>query len=381
MLPSSSSVSQIQQFVRAQQGVIEVARTSPDQLLLTVGERVQATVTGQLPNGRFAVLVKDQLLDLNLPSNTQPGEQLELVVASKDPKLTFVLAQNNPQAQGTPLKGEVAFSQTAKLLGELVPKQEGGLARPATLLQAEPLFEGVPQTDKLAATLASRLAESGLFYESHQAEWVNGERQLAALLKEPQAKLATDSRPLQANVATPNQVDAEENTLLAGKTSLAQASLSLPESAAKNESIQQAVARAMAEIGQAKGAEQHVKHLVQQQLALLENNPLLWQGQAWPGQELTWQTELKNEGERLSYEYEQNKVWQTRLDLSLPHMGEIGVVTIFREGKFELRFEVAKEETSQLVKQHQMLLAERFALAGLTISATQVFMSLDEKDT
>ena len=40
-----------------------------------------------------------------------------------------------------------------------------------------------------SGTLAQTLAGSGLFYESHQAEWVAGRRELAQIRQEPQARL------------------------------------------------------------------------------------------------------------------------------------------------------------------------------------------------
>lgn len=160
MLPSNPAVSLVQNYLRSQQGVIEVAKPTPDQLALTVGERVQATVTGQLPNGRFAVLIKDQLLDLNLPRNTQPGELLELVVAAKEPRLAFLLSQSqNPRPEQQQATG-VALSQVGKQLGEML---NGAGSKVATLQQQAPLFEEMPEPAQLAQQLATRLTESGLF--------------------------------------------------------------------------------------------------------------------------------------------------------------------------------------------------------------------------
>ncbi|HDV8354390.1 TPA: flagellar hook-length control protein FliK, partial [Burkholderia vietnamiensis] len=48
-----------------------------------------------------------------------------------------------------------------------------------------------PPTAALRAALAQAVSESGLFYESHLAQWLAGQRPLAALMREPQARLAT----------------------------------------------------------------------------------------------------------------------------------------------------------------------------------------------
>ncbi|HDR9394372.1 TPA: flagellar hook-length control protein FliK, partial [Burkholderia multivorans] len=43
----------------------------------------------------------------------------------------------------------------------------------------------------LRAALAQAVGESGLFYESHLAQWFAGQRPLATLLREPQARIAS----------------------------------------------------------------------------------------------------------------------------------------------------------------------------------------------
>jgi len=345
MIPGNPTVSQLQNFLRAQQGVVEAVRTSPDQLLLTVGERVQATVTAQLPSGRFAVLIKDQLLDMNLPRNTQPGEKMELTVASKDPRLTFVLT---PQAAAQPgAQQSVALSQAAQRLADLFLGKN--VPSNATVQQSTPLFEGEPQPAQLAGQLASRLSESGLFYESHQAQWVQGQRALHVLLREPQAQL----QPSPSSPTQPSQSPAPTNANAAAETRpnvLAAEKPALPQ----------------AEVAVA------ANRLVQQQLAVLEDKPLLWLGQAWPGQPLRWETELENERDPEQPDLEAAQVWQTRLDLDLPRLGELGVNATLRQGQFQLRFAALKPETRELLQQNLALLSEHFAAAGLPLASAQI---------
>lgn len=351
MLPSNPAVSLVQNYLRSQQGVIEVAKPTSDQLLLTVGERVQAMVTDQLPNGRFAVLIKDQLLDLNLPRNTQPGEQLELTVLSKDPKLTFSFSGQQPtQTAPQASVSGATLSPAAKILGEMLA-QPGGQAKTANVQQAQPLFEGRPQPSLLAGLLATRLAESGLFYESHQAEWVSGARTLQTLLREPQASMQ------QAGAGTAAQ---------GGQSAQAAAVPEMPDRIAE--------LRLGGELRQSAEPlpDQAVRQLVQQQLALLENNPLVWQGQAWPGQPLRWQLELENEREADDAQSEPVQVWQTRLDMNLPHLGQVGVVASLREGRFYLNFEAENAQTRDRLQRGQPILMDRFAAAGLSLESTQV---------
>lgn len=373
MLPNSTAVTLVQNFLRAQQGLVEVAKpTSADQLLVTVGERVQATVTDQLPNGRFAVLIKDQLLDLNLPRNTQPGDQLELTVVAKEPKLTFGLSDQTPAPKNQASSTGVALSQTGKMLGELLVRSDGQ-GKAANVQQAQPLFEGKPQPAQLASQLASRLAESGLFYESHQAEWVTGDRSLQTLLREPQARL------LSPEVDQGNQAQSKE---VRDTSSHSDSSLRLPvQFKQPAETVQQStrvISDARLTPDQLQHPEQAVRHLVQQQLELVENHPLIWQGQAWPGQPLRWALELENERQADAPETEPSRVWQTRLDLDLPRLGAVAVTANMRDGQFSLRFEAKNPETVGMLQINQQVLAERFAAAGLTLASSLVQPHVDE---
>lgn len=376
MLPNSSAVSLVQNFLRTQEGVIEVATpTSPDQALVTVGERVQATVTDQLPNGRFAVLIKDQLLDLNLPSNTQPGDKLDLVVLAKNPGLTFGLSD---QSQTPALKSSgnnVALSQTGKLLGDLLVRADGQ-GKVADLQQTQPLFEGTPQPAKLAGQLATRLAESGLFYESHQAEWVSGDRSLQTLLREPQARLLSPAAG--QNVQTQSPGGGHASAPVGSDAMQMQSAQQGRGADVELPLVPRNPGDTQLAMEQIKSPEQVVRHLAQQQLELVENHPLVWQGEAWPGQPLRWKLELENERQPEAQSAEPVRVWQTRLDLNLPRLGAVSVVANLRNGQFDLRFEAQDPATISLLQTKQPVLADRFAAAGLPLTSSLVQRHVDE---
>ena len=355
MLPGNTASTLLSQYLRGQQGVLEAVKLAPDDIRLTVGEKVQATVTNQLPNGRFAVLVKDQLLDLNLPRNTQPGEKLDLTVVSKSPTLTFSLALQDAKptlAQGP----NVALSKGAMLLSEVLSKPSDGKA--AVLQQAQPLFSGKPDTGQLAGQLAGRLTESGLFYESHQAEWVSGQRPLQSLLREPQANFSSSS-PAQFNEANSLAMsgDSQESSDVAANLANKIQDLSLQTALKKLDDIP---------------PEQAMRQLVRQQVDLLEQRPLIWQGNAWPGQPLQWQLELQNEQEQQAELPTEQRQWQTKLELTLPKLGALGVVATMVQGQFSLRFNAVDEKTVSLIQTHRVDLMQRFEAAGLTLVKSQV---------
>ncbi|MBM9888101.1 MULTISPECIES: flagellar hook-length control protein FliK [Deefgea] len=340
----------LSQYLRGQQGVVEAVKLSPDDIRLTVGEKVQATVTNQLPNGRFAVLIKDQLLDLNLPRNTQPGEKLDLTVVAKSPTLTFSLATQPPVLPQAP---NVELSKGAALLNEVLTKSADG--KVAVLQQTLPLFSGKPDTTQLAGQLAGRLAESGLFYESHQAEWVTGQRPLQTLLREPQASFNLSNAHLESKTSTESPPTEFKDlvTNLASKTQ----DIALQAALKKADDLP---------------PEQAMRQLVRQQVDLLEQRPLVWQGNAWPGQPLKWELELQNEQEHQAEFNAEQRQWQTSLDLALPKLGAVGVVATMVQGQFSLNFKAADEQTAALIKTHQADLMQRFEAAGLSLIKSQV---------
>ncbi|WP_293932468.1 flagellar hook-length control protein FliK [Iodobacter sp.] len=344
MLPGSSPISLVQHYLKAQEGVVEVTRIAPDDVRYTVGERVQATVTGLLPNGRYAVLIKDQLLDLNLPRNTEPGEKLDLTVVTGNPKLTFTLTGAGAQPA---LPQEMALSQGARFLASLLGKGE---AKPevAQLSSAAALFDGAPDTEKLAAKLSQGLADSGLFYESHQAEWVNGERPLQSLLREPQAGLAKPAA--NGTEAKTENTDKTNSTLLAKDTQLAEKAAQAPDAA--------------------------LRSLVQQQLDVLEQRPVVWTGQAWPGQPLRWEVESENERQAGRGQDEEQRSWQTRLNLQLPALGGLNIVAVLHNGEFALRFE-ASAQTAEKIRAETKNLQNRFEAAGLTLASSLVVVNAE----
>ncbi|MCA3861626.1 MAG: flagellar hook-length control protein FliK, partial [Burkholderia sp.] len=65
----------------------------------------------------------------------------------------------------------------------------------------------------LRAALAQAVSESGLFYESHLAQWLAGQRPLAALMREPQARLATVLAPADPDAASHDSTDVLDELL------------------------------------------------------------------------------------------------------------------------------------------------------------------------
>ncbi|MBM3114212.1 flagellar hook-length control protein FliK [Jeongeupia naejangsanensis] len=333
MLPGTNAVGLLQQYLQGQTPLIDTARLAgTEEVLLTVGERLQAIVRNELPNGRFAVQIKDQLLDLNLPRNTQPGEQVELEVVSTSPALRFALLQGNAAEP----RQATTLSTAARALAELLRPTAGtgakGVDDPEPLLK--PSDGAEPDVPKLTERLAQAINNSGLFYESHQADWVRGERPLQALMREPQNAPAADTARAGAGLQAEGSGGAASR-----------------------------VDETRTVLGQ----------LVQRQLNALDQGGVVWQGQAWPGQPLRWalNTEVPDESRHATVNDEQTaQRWQTRLDLTLPRLGSVSVLAELHQGQFSLRFISPETETRAAISAGQPVLQARFAAAGLALAGT-----------
>lgn len=360
--------------------LLEVSRDSTEEPNLAPGERVQAHVLANLPNGRFHVLIKDQVLDMNLPSNTQTGDKLDLSVVKTQPRLTFALTEDLRRAlpQAAP---EVKLSDAVKYLGALLNRAtaETPAQAPASL-RTEPLLPAQPEqvdTAKLADTLKQTLGESGVFFESHQAEWVTGQRSLQSLMREPQAQLGNNinspedkqAASLSANPDQPDEVNRQKSIKAAAlnpSNGDVEAKLSVSDGATPNNLAQKPVDSRLS--GQAAEHTQ-LRDLVQQQLNCLDTRQLTWQGVAWPNQQMEWLVQERQE-QTVPGEPEQI-VWYSRLHLDLPRLGAVTAAISLHNGMVKVHFQ-SNPATADLVRDNRVRLESQLAAAGMQLLGATV---------
>jgi hypothetical protein len=269
------------------------------------GDIVSARVEARLPDGNFKVMVAGQAVSLNLPSYLAPGDSLELELISGAPQLTFALRKATQQVDG-PMP---SLSNAGRLLAALM-LPPGELPKPVSTTAAGPLL-AAPAADQaqVSRELAQTLSASGLFYESHQAEWVAGQRSLAQILQEPQAGLTwSGSRG--------------EQTIPA-----------------------QAVP------------------LVQQQLVALDTATVLLQVEIWPRQWMQWAVEERQTPD--GNEAAEQADWTTRLRLQLPQLGELNAALSFAADGLRIRLDAASAGSAALLQQHRASLQDALAAAEL----------------
>lgn len=191
MMPELQSVTNAQaQPVASAQRIADVLSN------LVPGQRIMAEIQAMMPNGTYRALVSQRDITLALPFSAKPGDVLELEVTESDGKLTLAFVANRSTGNNAAPPQEsvsTSLSNAGKVIGNLLTplEGEGKQAAPAPLNRSQPLVEAMPKNAAdLAPVLKQALTQSGMFYEAHQARWVNGQLPTAALLQQPQGKLS-----------------------------------------------------------------------------------------------------------------------------------------------------------------------------------------------
>ena len=306
----------LQALLRPGKPLITAAADSPYSISkLEPGQQIQGSVQSQVSAGLFKVLVAGQSLQMRLPDNVRSGDLLNLQVISNRPQLTFGIS-----ASSTPISTQEQISSTARIFSNLAElpleqpifRQLGGTAVWQTA-------DTAPDSKQLAAALREALANSGLFYESHQAQWVMGVRSLAQLLVEPQNQL------LDKRMASPGA----DQTARSDESNTPAFSINQNGKAAE---AGMPIAR-------------ELLPLVQQQLHTLESHQLIWSGQVWPGQEMQWKIQGQPEHH---HDQQDERHWSTEMELALPTLGDVRARLVFSKSGLKLILHAADSATAAL---------------------------------
>lgn len=330
MLPTQLFTS-IQQLALSQRplvtGVTDVAPVSAN---FEIGQKMQGHVQAQVAAGIFRVRVADHSLQMSLPSNMRTGDQVELEVVSLQPKLTFTMS-----ASTNPLSTPDQLSLAARLFSALSQQPpERAMVRAAQgqalWLQAQP-----PDVPQLAGKLLDALSQSGLFYESHQVQWLEGNRSTAQLLQEPQ-NLTPEQAKLSNSAESARQILAQTDPNISRHLS------STPN---------------------------HVQNLVQQQLNALDTGQVMWQGQVWQGQEMQW--EIHGEAPRQANDESEHQ-WVTQIHLELPNLGEVSAQLRLTDRGLSLQLASPEGQTRTTLGSASSELVAALTERGISVISTQV---------
>ncbi|QJE00951.1 flagellar hook-length control protein FliK [Massilia forsythiae] len=332
-----------------------------------VGQSMQAEVMSTLPDGSHIVRVNDMAARMQLPAGAQAGSQVPLTLVSLNPRPTFqvdtgraapAFAEAAPPPEGTPsaapayLEGKEAaalmrtsgllaqaktvgqlgsgaasdantsISRAGKLLGDVIAAAQKADAPATAAVGRTPLLPGpMLEPAAIAAALEDGMGKSGLFYESHVAEWAQGARALAELKAEPQAQ-GRMSSPLEPATA----------------------------------------------------------QFINLQLNAHEQARVAWQGQLWPGQELRWEIE-RDPGERDASGGQGRAdggadgaggTWQSSLRLRFGELGEVSARVVLSGDQLHIRLDAASADAGARMQAGRARLETALDAAGVPLSTLAI---------
>jgi hypothetical protein len=323
-----------------------------------LGKSMQGDVLARLADGSAVVRVADTVARMPLPGSAQAGAQVPLTLLALHPRPTFQvgtpgqpalayveagppLAEGaDPHAAPLALREGAAAAAARTALSARLPfgaagagadlspagRALGGVLaaalkneHPASAVAGSAPVLGAPGADPaaLAGALARTVATSGLFYESHVAEWAGGARSLAELGAEPQQAAASAGRP-------PDPTD----PATAGFINL--------------------------------------------QLVAHEQDHIAWQGQLWPGQPLRLEIDKDAPEGGAAADGGADAAWQSRLRLRFPQLGELDATLALAGNRLQLRVAAGSNGARDLLRAHQGQLVDAMAAAGTPLAALSI---------
>ena len=282
-----------------------------------------ATLTATPANANVAGQLLDSF-DTEGLGRTQQGDVAKTaakgLTATQDADVDALL--NIPKGSAP-----ASLSTAGRLIDTLLKAAQNA---PTTLLGNGPLVASSNAAPAhVAAALHEALASSGLFYESHVAEWAAGTRSLAELQREPQ---------MQTNPSIQRAAQLEGNAVL-----------------------------------QSDMKSLELAPLINLQLNALEHQTTQWRGDIWPGQPMEWEVsrDAPERGNPGAGEEEQ-QAWQSAVRFNFPILGSI-LATIHLNGEhLHIQVSTTSEDTANSLRAHIGELSEALAAAGSTLDSLTV---------
>jgi len=365
--------------------LVETARTpilvSPERVPpvepLRPGQTLHGRVGESLGHGTFDVRVAGRDHPVALPDWAKRGMTIRLRVISTDPELVL---QHHDIPSGN--AGTTAnLSASARLAARL--REPGMPHRPAAISSPEPLLPSVPASPvELAAALRGAIERSGLFYESHLAQWAEGARELAPLAAEPQARLPHPSRAapdanLRGRESAPEAAEPQprqrgprlpaHDTNLPARDHAANSAATAPgsEPSAADDRLTAAIASRV---------HPDAIPVLEQQLAALESGQIAWAGTAWPGQRVEWDiAELPHEGR----DPHAPEAWQTRLRLRLPNLGPLAATISLSGWSVRIQLGAESDSAARALDAGRAELAAALESAGFDVTSLETPAHVD----
>lgn len=362
------------------------------------GERYTARILQNLRDGLARADVGGQTVTLRLPQNIPEGRTVALTHVGRSAQTLVATldgdnaAPTDGDAPADDMGSPVRLSAPARTIAGLL---EGAQPQPTRLASGKPMLDPAAMLNAASGTLesdatpqiASRLAQaigtSGLFYESHQAQWVSGERPLESTAAEPQRAFDPEKPAPRAGPQVGQAFmtdDSPDLTQLPGSANGVRAddeSMPDPNTLRSDTGVRERADAAKTEAG----LPAELRPLVQNQLLGLSQHTLAWEGLAWPGQTMKIEIddpEPQRHGEPGSEGDSAPEVpWTSRVRLVLPGLGEVETsLTLWKDHGLTLG--ISADDDARLRMGTALLdLQQRMTDAGLRLGSVN-FSQLDE---
>jgi hypothetical protein len=333
------------------------------------GSRFTATVQTPLPDGTFKAIVAGKSVVLSMPQSAKAGDTVELVTVERTPRMIVAttLGAQVGALRDTP---GTTLSRGAQVIGNLLAHSDDLSTKAAPLARNLPILSQPPATGRnLAPLLQAAIAESGVFYEAHQALWVTGQFALDSLLREPQGRQGWNRHQ------GPDNLWQRDASTAGANGSTPQPALTLLVRAADGEIVRQAVPPEGAQTTAANhmsspGLPTDLVPVVRQQLDALSNQHVLWVGQVWPGQTMEW--EIDDPTQHRSADAREPQAWKTTLRLALPRLGSVVATLVLDTSGVALDLRVSETDSADALRGRIADLASALKAVGVPLRSMQV---------
>lgn len=306
------------------------------------GTGLAATVLGRLADGRYELAVAGARVQLAAGQSLEAGETVQLrlhsgrAAAGASAAYAAAASPHLLGAAGAEQADQAELGAAARLITRLLASPTVQSAHSAesthsahsahSARTAAPLAMHAGDAPALSIGLHRAMRASGLFYESHLADWIAGRTSAAELAREPQASLPREAQGAAQATGETADAGAESGLRL---TPLAES-------------------------------------LVQRQLHALERHEALWQGQLWPGQGAELSISEDDPGTRRDQD---DARWQAGLKLALPGLGEVGAQLGLAGRRIRLELLTADAAVARRLLEERRDLAEALAAHGLQLAS------------
>jgi hypothetical protein len=316
------------------------------------------------------------------PEAVTPAEEVTNDVrlpsrAAMEQQLGVGLSKSAQRGHGDATAGAgdgVSLSAAARAVSAILEGRAGAAAR-ITGTEALLPLPSSPLAG-LAASLARTVANSGLFYESHLAQFAAGTRTLAELAQEPQARLDPS---LKAALALPaaGPADSVQALQSSERSALLENTYAFNQDAEGQEPTAKQAGSAAPDALRGNAAALAGIHpdavaLVRQQLELLATPVFRWGGEAWPGVPMDWEIEEEARQAAADDDEAAPRTWSTRVTLTLPTLKEVEVRLSLVGSALQVHLAASENATRDVLAESRAELPERLQALGLQLTGLQI---------